>query len=265
MSERNGYEHGVPCWIETWQPDAEAAAGFYSRLFGWEVESVAGGSFMCRLRGRDVAFVGQRASEAADLPVGWATCVRVDDTDAVAGRVAEAGGRVVMAPFETLDGGRMVVFEDPAGALLAAWRTGSHRGAQLVNEPGAWSWSQLLTDDRERALSFYTAVFGWETEAFGELTMWRVPGYVGGEPEQPVARDVVAGTAPLTPDLLAAGVRPHWRIDFWVDDVDATAAAAGELGGAAVVPPYDMPIARQAVLADPQGAVFSVSKITTGG
>jgi uncharacterized protein len=71
--------------------------------------------------------------------------------------------------------------------------------------------------------------------------------------------------APLTPDLVAAGVRPHWRIDFWVDDVDATAAAAAEHGGRAVVRPYDTPIARQAVLADLQGAVFSVSKITVGG
>jgi uncharacterized protein len=265
MSQRDGYEHGVPCWIETWQPDADAAAGFYSRLFGWEVERAGDGAFMCRLRDRDVAFVGRQPAENADLPVGWTTCVWVDDAEAVAARVAEAGGRVVMAPFETLDGGRMVVFADPAGALLAAWQTGSHRGAQLVNEPSAWSWTQLLTDDPERAVAFYDAVFGWETDAFGDVTMWRVPGYLGGEPEQPVARDVVAGMAPLTPDLLTTGVRPHWRIDFWVDDVDATAAAAAELGGRAVVPPYDLPIARQAVLSDPAGAVFTVSKITIGG
>ena len=46
-----------------------------------------------------------------------------------------------------------------------------------------------------------------------------------------------------------------------MDDVDAIARKAGELGGSAVVPPYDTPIARQAVLADPQGAMFSVSKV----
>jgi uncharacterized protein len=265
MSERNAYVHGVPCWIETWQPDADAAAGFYSRLFGWDVERVGVGAYMCRVGGRDVALVGQRPPENAGLPVGWATCVRVDDAEVVGARVADGGGRVVMAPFETLDGGRMVVFEDPAGALLAAWQTGSHGGAQLVNAPSAWSWSQLLTDDPEGSVAFYGAVFGWETDAFGDMTMWRVPGYLGGKPEQPVPRDVVAGMAPLAPDMLAAGVRPHWRIDFWVEDVDATAAAAAAFGGGTVVPPFDLPIARQAVLVDPQGAVFSVSRITAGG
>jgi predicted enzyme related to lactoylglutathione lyase len=265
MSERNGYRHGVPCWIETWQPDAGATAGFYARLFGWEIDPAGDTAFMCRLRGRDVAFVGQQPEESADLPAGWATCVWVDSADEVAARVADGGGRVVMAPFETLDGGRMVVFEDPAGALLVAWQPGSHRGAQLVNEANAWSWSQLLTDDPERATAFYGAVFGWETEAFGEATMWRVPGYVGGEPSQPVSRDVVAGMAPLGPDLIAGGVRPHWRIDFWVDDVDATVATATQFGGHAVVPAYSTPFFRQAVVADPRGAVFSVSRLAIAG
>jgi predicted enzyme related to lactoylglutathione lyase len=104
-------------------------------------------------------------------------------------------------------------------------------------------------------------VFGWETEAFGDVTMWRVPGYVGGEPEQPVARDVVAGMAPLP----VSDGRPHWRVDFWVDDVDATVALAGELGGGTVVPAFQTEIFRQAVIADPAGASFSVTEITIAG
>jgi len=138
----------------------------------------------------------------------------------------------------------------------------------VVNEAGAWSWRQLFTRDPEGAKAFYGAVFGWDTQAFGEgdgaVTMWRVPGFVGGEPEQPVLRDVVAGMAAMTPDQFPAGTLPHWRIDFWVDDVDATVARATELGGRPVVPAYDTPISRQAVLADPQGAVFSVSRVTVG-
>jgi predicted enzyme related to lactoylglutathione lyase len=55
------------------------------------------------------------------------------------------------------------------------------------------------------------------------------------------------------------------QIDFWVDDVDATVAKAEEMGGREVVPAYDASIVRQAVLADQQGAVFTVSKITVGG
>ena len=140
MSERDGYHHGVPCWVETGQPDADAAAGFYRALFG---------------------------------------CVLAE-------------------PFDSLDGGRMVVFADPTGAVLGCV----------------------------------------------------------AEPTQPVSRDVVAGKAPA-PD----GAPAEWQVDFWVADTDAAVSTAEEHGGRVVSPAADSPIARTAVLADPQGAVFSVSTI----
>jgi uncharacterized protein len=53
----------------------------------------------------------------------------------------------------------------------------------------------------------------------------------------------------------------HWGINFWDHDVDATAAKAVELGGSAVAPPFDTPMSRMAVLADPHGATFSISNV----
>ena len=38
MPERDGYIAGVPCWVDTSQPDPDAAADFYGGLFGWEFE-----------------------------------------------------------------------------------------------------------------------------------------------------------------------------------------------------------------------------------
>ena len=66
-------------------------------------------------------------------------------------------------------------------------------------------------------------------------------------------------------DRFPADVPPHWNVNFWVDDTDAIADKAAEFGGKVVVPPHDSPVSRDAVLADPQGAVFSVSKVTVGG
>jgi predicted enzyme related to lactoylglutathione lyase len=261
MSDRNGFAPGVPCWVDTWQRDADAAVRFYTALFGWKADGPAGGPYMCKLRGRDVAFVGQLAPEHAHRPAASMTYVWVENADATAERVREAGGSVAIEPFDSLDGGRIAIVADPVGGHIAAWQVGAHRGAEVVNEPSAWSWSQLLTTDPDGARRFYGAVFGWETEAFGDVTMWRVPGYVGGEPEQPVARDVVAGMAPLP----VSDGRPHWRVDFWVDDVDATVALAGELGGGTVVPAFQTEIFRQAVIADPAGASFSVTEITIAG
>ena len=77
---------------------------------------------------------------------------------------------------------------------------------------------------------------------------------MGGEPEQPVPADVIATSVPSEGP-------PRWDVDFWVDDADAIAARAAELGGTAIVPPFDMPIGRRAVLADPQGATFSISRV----
>jgi predicted enzyme related to lactoylglutathione lyase len=255
MSERNGYQPGVPCWVDTWQADPEAAAAFYAEFFGWETkETTPPGSprrhFMCKLSGRDVAGVGGPAPAAA-----WTTYVWVESAEATAAQAGDHGGSVVMEPFDMLDGGRGALLADPAGAVFGVWQPGRHRGAQMVNAPGAWAMSVLNTSDPERATPFYSALFGWEAESLGEMTLFRLPGYVGGKPEQPVPRDVV-GAMTRSDDAPA-----HWSVDFWVDDVDASANTAVELGGKVVVPPFDTPFSRDAVLADPQGAAFWVSRV----
>ena len=75
MSERDGFAPGVPCWVDTWQPDADAAVGFYTELFGWEAEDtmpdgVEGTHYMCSLRGRDVAAIASRPNAAPDVMRG---------------------------------------------------------------------------------------------------------------------------------------------------------------------------------------------------
>jgi predicted enzyme related to lactoylglutathione lyase len=268
MSERDGFQPGVPCWVDTWQPDAAAAVAFYTELFGWEAENTMppgspGQHFMCRLRGRDVAAVGSKPEASPAPGPAWGTYVWVDSADDAVTKAIDAGGGVVMKPFDSLDSGRMAVISDPAGAVIGIWQPGVHTGAQLVNEPGAWAMSLLNTREPAGATAFYGAVFGWNVEAFdmggSQIALWRLPGYEGGQPEQPVPRDVVGVMVPS--DQGPA----HWSVDFRVHDADAAAAKAAELGGSVVVPPYDTPGFRQAVLADPHGAVFSVSQLTAAG
>jgi uncharacterized protein len=256
MSERDGFEPGVPCWVDTWPPDAGAAAAFYTELFGWAAEH--GPRYvMCRLRGRDVAGIGAGPA-AVDAPPAWTTYIQVESADDTAARAVAVGGSLAAEPFDSLDGGRIAILADPAGAVIGVWQPGAHRGAQVVNEAGAWSMSLLSTPDPEAAKAFYGAVFGWGAEAFAmggaEIALCRLDGYVGGEPAQPVPRDVVAVIMPAPP-----GAPPRWNVDFWVRDSEATAERAADLGGAVVVAPFDTPISKQAVLADPAGAAFSVS------
>jgi uncharacterized protein len=272
MSERDGYTNGVPCWVDTWQSDPGPTVAFYEGIFGWEAENVRAPDahdvyFICRLRGRDVTAIGAPIPEGAPPTPVWSTYVWVDSADETAERAKAAGGSLVVEPepFDSPDGGRMAVIADPEGAVLIAWEPGDHRGAQLVNEPGAWSMSILNTRDADGAKRFYAELFGWETETFdtgaAEAVLFRLPGFVGGEPEQPAARDVVAVMIDMDAHGLPKEMPPNWSVDFWIDDADAAAARAPELGGAVIVPPSDSPVFRQAVIADPGGAAMSISQL----
>jgi hypothetical protein len=77
-----------------------------------------------------------------------------------------------------------------------------------------------------------------------------------GAPER--FEDVVASIVPLPDDQPDAP--PHWGVTFAVDDADAIAARATELGGRVLVPPFDAPWVRMTIIADPQGATFTASK-----
>jgi predicted enzyme related to lactoylglutathione lyase len=270
MSARDGYENGVPCWVATVQHDAERGVEFYTDLFGWEAVNLMPPEseakyFLCTLRGQRVAAVVSVHGAPAPPTALWGTYVWVDDADAAVARVVEAGGTVIGNPFDSPADARMAVLADPAGAVFCVWQPRSHRGAQLVNEPGAWAMSQLQTDDLDRAEAFYGSVFGWEREPFGPpeagMSLFRQPGYVGGEPHQPVPRDVIAAMGPLN----GGGAGPNWGVNFWVDDAEATANRAAALGGNIVVAPHDVPGFRHAVIADPQGAVLSISQLVLGG
>ena len=262
MSKRDAYEPGVPNWVDTLQPDVDAALAFYGGLFGWEFAGPGempsdppGRYYVGRLRGRDVAGVGSQVPGAPASP-SFTMYVTVRSADEAAANAQAAGGSVINEPFDTPPAGRMAVLADPGGAVFCVWQPGQRQGAQLVNEAGAWSLSQLNTPDPDAAAAFYGAVFGWTTEAFGPITMFRLPGYVGGEPQQPVSREVVALMSAAD-----AGVPPHWSANFWDHDIDATAAKTLELGGSVVAEPFDTPISRMAVIADPHGVSFSISNV----
>jgi uncharacterized protein len=280
MLERDGYLPGVPCWVDTSQPDPEAAVTFYGALFGWEFEDAmpAGSSphyYIARLRGGDVAAVGSLPQGGPERAM-WNTYVWVESADAAVAKVREAGGRVVTDPVDVMDAGRMAVVTDPEGAAFCVWQAKRHKGAQIVNEPGALNFNGLNTRDVQGAKSFYGSVFGWETLGLGGgVEMWRLAGYgeflARSDPElfQRQAdsgaapdgfADVVATLNPIPDDQ--PEVFPHWSVTFAVDDADATATRAAELGGRIEVAPFDAPWVRMTVITDPQGATFTASKFT---
>jgi uncharacterized protein len=276
MPERDGYIPGVPCWVDTSQPDPQASLPFYTGLFGWEFEnSMPEGSegeyFIGRLRGGDVAAVGSNPPGAPPMAV-WNTYVWVDSADDTASRVRAAGGSVLTEPFDVMEAGRMAVFTDPEGAVFCVWQAKQSKGARIVNEHGSLNFNGLATRDPEGAKAFYGAVFGWETLALPAGVMWTLPGYGDHlEERSPGLRDqmaqmggpegfidVVAALTPIADD--DSETPAHWSVTFAVDDAEKTAAMAGELGGEVVAGPVDAPWSRTATIKDPQGATFIASQ-----
>jgi predicted enzyme related to lactoylglutathione lyase len=276
MSDPDRYIPGVPCWIDTTQPDPDAAATFYGGLFGWALEDAMppgspGKYLMARLPGGDVAAISSQ-QDGAPPAATWNTYVWVTDADATAGKVRDAGGQVLSEPFDVPGAGRMAVLADPAGAVFSAWQAREHRGAAVVNEPGSLNFNDLRTRDLDGARSFYGAVFGWEALDIGSGLAWALPGYGDfleelrpgtrenmaqmGAPER--FEDVVASLIPIGDDDPDAAA--HWGVTFAVADADAIASRAADLGGRVVVAPFDAPWVRTTVIADPQGATFTATQ-----
>lgn len=114
---------------------------------------------------------------------------------------------------------------------------------------GAFSWAELATTDVEGAKKFYTALLGWTTVQAPVEGMSYTLAKVGEER--------VAGI--MSNQCQGGEIKPQWRVYITVDDVDATAKKAEELGGKILMPPTDIPnVGRFSALMDPQGVMFSV-------
>lgn len=269
--QRRTYPHGVTCWIDTEQPDLEAAGRFYSELFGWTLADAmpadaAGSYLIATLDGRDVAALASGTATPA-----WHTYVAVDDADAAAAAVGAAGGTVVSGPQDVGPAGRTATCVDPGGAGFRLWQAGLRPGAQRVNSPGSWNFSNLHTPDRDAAMAFYGAVFGWVAADLDQDAgaMVQVPGYGDhlAATVDPGIRERQASAPPGFADVIGGLVvdRPaRFEVVFTVADRDASAAAAARLG-ATVLSTSDTVWTKQAVLRDPQGAELTVSQFTPPG
>jgi uncharacterized protein len=256
MTEITKYAPGTPSWVDLGAPDVDAAATFYSGLFGWEITAAGpveetGGYRMCMLRGLPVAGLGPQMSPEGSW---WTTYVTVDDADATAAAITAAGGTVLMDPFDVFTVGRMAIFTDPAGASFALWQPLDHIGAGIVNEPGALTWNELWTRDPAVAAPFYEQVFGWKPEAHDMGGMAYTEFHLGD--------NTVAGMTSI-PDSMPAAVPSNWLVYFAVADCDASAAKIASLGGAIVMPAMDLPVGRFAVATDLGGATFGIIQLAS--
>jgi uncharacterized protein len=278
MPARTGYPAGVPCWVDLDQPDVAATMAFYGDLFGWTFEvrtpeGVPRQYAYARLDGLLVGGVSGPPLPDAETS-GWISFVSVDSADEATALVEANGGRVLDAPVDIPRAGRVATFADPFGAVFGVWQPAENRGAELVNAPGSWNFSDLNVEDPAAAEAFYAAVFGWMSTPLEmgeglEAWMFRVAGYgdflAERDPEirerqatEQAPEGFADAVAIMNP--LPNGGSPHWGITFAVAHADTAFARATELGARVVTPLFDTDYTRMGVIEDPQGALLTLSE-----
>lgn len=245
---------GQFCWINLLTPQPADARGFFGKLLGWTfTELPEAGAYIAHVGGHEIATVFDQADPhiPPGTPPHISVVIKVDDADAAARRVNELGGKA-QPPMDVFDFGRHVGCEDPNGARFDLWQPGKMKGTDVDRaRAGAPSWFETLTTDVDRAAKFYGALLGWRAEVMHNAGVSYTTFLVDGERE--------AGMMATLPQM--GKLTPQWRVYFAVDDVDATARTATDLGGTLCVPPTDIPnVGRFCAITSPQGVSFLAIK-----
>ncbi len=253
MIEKTSYAPGTFCWVELGTSHADSAKTFYSKLFGWDITDVPMGPdafyTMFKIQGKDVAAAYEQGEQEKGIPPHWNSYISVDDVDAIAAKVPLLGGKVLAAPFDVMDRGRMAVLQDVEGAVIRIWQPRKHIGAQLTHQPGTLAWNELVVHDINKAREFYSKLFGW-TYTIKEHKGYAYTTFMQGDV-------MVAGLMKMAPEW---GTMPaQWGPYFAVSDCDKSVEQAKAMGGTILVEPKDIEgVGRFAVIQDPQGAFFSI-------
>jgi predicted enzyme related to lactoylglutathione lyase len=251
LSQPASGEHhvGKVIWVDLVTPDLERAKQFYSGLFGWSFQTVAGDPnyAVALLDGEPVGGLLQKSIPSGQhRQPAWLTFIAVGDVDAAKRAALAHGAKVLSEPKTYAQRGRQAVFADPDGAVFAVLASSSGDPPDALAAPGEWIWSSLLVKDPDHEAAFYHALFGYD---------------VFDVPTDDSSKHVIlssddyarAGLTKLPGDTLRR--HPHWLSFVRVADADAASAKAVQLGGRVLVEPrIDMHGGKLAVVADPSGA-----------
>ncbi|KPH99290.1 Glyoxalase-like domain containing protein [Actinobacteria bacterium OK074] len=243
---------GAPCWVSLTTRDLGAAEDFYRAVFGWRFRPGAlGDRFRTALAG-EVPVAGIAAVASMwQMAVAWTPYFAVSDADEAVARSRERGGTTAVGPI-AFPPGRAALLADRDGAVFGIWEGDLVTGWEQWRR-AAPAFVRLHTRDAFDAAIFYGEVLEWASARKGRCEVQ----YDGDEvvllsQGASVAR-IHSGALGAAPDPT---IRPHWRVHFAVDDVDAVVRTVRAHGGTVLGWTAGAP---EAVLSDPDGALFSVT------
>jgi predicted enzyme related to lactoylglutathione lyase len=145
--------------------------------------------------------------------------------------------------------GAQAIIADKEGAVLGLLRSASGDPADYQAETGDWIWVELFAKQPDVAAAFYRTVLGYEVTAVATAEKDRRFVLASGG----FARAGI-GSAPAK-----EGSQPAWLGFVRVENTDAAAVRATDLGGRVLVGPQLSHLGtRFAIVADPTGAAVAV-------
>jgi predicted enzyme related to lactoylglutathione lyase len=244
-------------WYELMTPDVQPALDFYTEVVGWKAQdSGVPGMAYTLLKVGDAGVAGVMGTppelQTFGAPPTWSGYIAVDDVDAMAARVTEAGGEVLRPASDIPGVGRFAVVTDPQNGSFLLFKPlppQSPPPMPAPDAPGTVGWHELRARDGATVFGFYAKLFGWTK---GE-PMDMGPGGI----YQLFEIDGVPSGAVMTKEPDQA--MPGWRYYVRVDGIDAALERVKRLGGTVTMGPAEVPGNLWVAHArDPQGAVFAL-------
>ena len=243
-------------WYELSTTDVAGAVKFYGNVVGWETEKFPGPESAYWIWKNGEKGIGglmalTEQSKAVSATPNWLAYVNVGDVDAITKKAVALGAKTCLEPHDIPTVGRISVFADPQGAVLAVIKPeGADQPPPEGPVAGEVVWRELLANDAPAEVRFYGDLFGWkQTQSFemGPNGTYHIYGKDG--------RDF-GGMMNRPADYPRA---PHWLYYVHVADLDAALERVKRGGGKVWMGPMPIPSGdRVAQCTDPQMATFAL-------
>ena len=270
MSNSSKHVQGTPVWWDLASKDVDGTKAFYSNLLGWQwndlMSSPQGVFSVATVGDKTVAgvYTYMPGMPLPPEPFSWVNAFWVDDADAAMERAVEKGGKVIMpACDDPAGGGRKSLLTTPEGAPFVVWSGDKGIDNEAWGEVGAAVWVEYYSRDIPRTNEFVGHVFGSRYQRVDLACPPTDMEDAEGEIEYEYHWLKIDGVEPDRGGLLEMdeswGDMPsHFMVYFRVEDCEASAAKAAELGGEVCVPPTEIPPGKFSVINDPLGATFTI-------
>jgi len=243
---------GKIVWHDLLTDEVNSVKDFYGKLFGWTFDNGGDPNAVYTtilLNGNPIGGIVHLEKKVGDINYAaqWMEYISVDDVDEVFQEVKKQNCKVYREPFDVLHRGRIAIFADSRGALIAILNSSSGDPADGEVEYNNWFWDELWTDDIDNSVNFYKTLFGYTTEEYKTRSD---KDYVMLRTEERRRAGVLK--------IPFEEVKPNWLPFVAVKDVKEVENKVEDLGGKILVASEKIIGNDAAIVSDPSGAVFTI-------